>query len=253
MRSLAANRAPWRFYLEQKNNAKGRGILFLLTFDQWWSTWEQSGHWHERGKGRHKYCMARIGDVGAYELGNIKIIRHESNVSEGQRGKAKSNELRRKLSNSVASRTRNHLGQFVIVLLAVFVFCNHALAECLRIEQARTKYPKAYLYWHTSRHCWYAKAARHNGGARDRAAARPQIPTPAPSPLILYPTLVPGEAAVDPALLAGEPTSVGPPLIDIDTATASPVEPPPIEPDPPAVNFRERWQTPSTWFVAGRP
>jgi hypothetical protein len=55
----------------------------LLTFDEWWSIWEQSEHWHERGVGRGKYCMARFGDCGPYAIGNVKIIPQEENVREG--------------------------------------------------------------------------------------------------------------------------------------------------------------------------
>jgi len=69
-------------YDKHKSHAKEREIEFLLTFDEWMKIWIDSGHWHERGATRGKYVMARIGDVGPYQVGNVKIILHEENLSE---------------------------------------------------------------------------------------------------------------------------------------------------------------------------
>jgi hypothetical protein len=43
--------------------AKGRRIPFLLTFHEWWTIWQESGHWGERGLNRHRYQMARFGTL----------------------------------------------------------------------------------------------------------------------------------------------------------------------------------------------
>ena len=146
-----------------------------------------------------------------------------------------------------------------LVLCALLVALSvpaRASPECKTIAEARAAYHGKYLYWHTSRHCWNATPGRrHSVGARDRATERPQIPTtPAPSPMILFPTLVQGDTGVDPLLLAAEPATTGPPLIDIDEATGG--GPAPIEPAPetPAANFRERWTAmPAAWIMARRP
>lgn len=69
-------------YTTQKAHARQRGIPFWLTFDEWLTIWQDSGCADERGRGRDKYCMARIGDRGAYEVGNVKIIRNSENVLE---------------------------------------------------------------------------------------------------------------------------------------------------------------------------
>lgn len=74
--------SPIQKFHNQRGAARRRGIPFLLTFDEWWRIWKQSGHWHERGCGRGKYQMARLSDCGAYEPGNVKIIRHEQNRAE---------------------------------------------------------------------------------------------------------------------------------------------------------------------------
>ena len=63
-----------RKYLSHKSGAASRGIPFLFTFEQWWEIWQHSGHWHERGHGKDKYCMARPGDIGPYAVGNVKIV-----------------------------------------------------------------------------------------------------------------------------------------------------------------------------------
>jgi hypothetical protein len=66
--------------------ARQRGIEFLLTMEEWVTIWRESGHLHERGRGRGKYVMARYGDQGPYAVGNVKIITHSENCSEGMRG-----------------------------------------------------------------------------------------------------------------------------------------------------------------------
>ena len=73
-------------YREQRKAAKGRGIPFLLTFEEWWKIWQDSGHWEERGCGKGKYVMARYGDIGPYDTGNVKIITMEENTVEAHTG-----------------------------------------------------------------------------------------------------------------------------------------------------------------------
>jgi hypothetical protein len=76
---------PLQCYQSHKNRAALRGIPFLMTFEEWWGVWEQSGHWHERGSLRGQYVMARHGDKGGYEVGNVKIITSEENSREAIR------------------------------------------------------------------------------------------------------------------------------------------------------------------------
>lgn len=66
-----------------------RGIPFLLTFDQWLKIWVDSGHLDKRGCSVGCYCMARNGDTGAYELGNVSIVPVQKNMSDATRGKKK--------------------------------------------------------------------------------------------------------------------------------------------------------------------
>jgi hypothetical protein len=69
-------------YYSQRWNADARGIPFLLTREQWYAWWESTGHFHERGRKKGQYVMARLGDTGSYELGNIKCILATENTSE---------------------------------------------------------------------------------------------------------------------------------------------------------------------------
>lgn len=60
-------------FTDQKSKAKHRGIDFNLTFEEWWSIWEQSGKWNERGIRKGQYVMSRIADQGGYTLDNVMI------------------------------------------------------------------------------------------------------------------------------------------------------------------------------------
>lgn len=88
-------------YRVHKAGAKRRVIDFNLTFEEWWSWWQETGHYLERGVGKGKYVMARYGDAGPYELGNIFCCTQEQNVSMAQTGKPKpcSEEMKAHLSN----------------------------------------------------------------------------------------------------------------------------------------------------------
>lgn len=71
-----------RAYRRHSENSRKRGIEFKLTLAQWWAIWQASGKYHLRGTGRGKYCMSRILDGGAYELGNVNIQLNEANGRE---------------------------------------------------------------------------------------------------------------------------------------------------------------------------
>ena len=71
-------------YYRQRIHAKRRGIEWNLTFEEWLSAWEASGLLHKRGNRRGQYVMARVGDRGAYEEGNIRIITGAQNLREAR-------------------------------------------------------------------------------------------------------------------------------------------------------------------------
>lgn len=71
-----------RKYIQQRRNAtRLRGIEWRMTFAEWWRIWQESGHWHERGRGQG-YCMARYGDSGPYSPENVYICTIGQNFSD---------------------------------------------------------------------------------------------------------------------------------------------------------------------------
>lgn len=73
---------PLRAYLHQKHAALNRRkISWKMTLPEWWGIWDSSGKWGQRGKGRG-YMMCRVGDVGAYEVGNVYIGEGAHNLSQ---------------------------------------------------------------------------------------------------------------------------------------------------------------------------
>lgn len=79
---VEAARRLHRRFLQQRANARYRDIDWRLSFDQWREWWLATGHVDERGRLRGQWVMARPGDCGAYEIGNIKCMRAEDNVIE---------------------------------------------------------------------------------------------------------------------------------------------------------------------------
>ncbi len=69
-------------YNRQKTNARSREIEWKLTKWEWFTIWNDSGHFSERGRGHDKYVMSRIGDKGVYEVGNVEIKLADDNNRE---------------------------------------------------------------------------------------------------------------------------------------------------------------------------
>jgi hypothetical protein len=85
-----------RFRLH-KNNAARRGIEFRLTFDQWLTWWKETGHYDERGRTTGAYVMARKGDKGAYELGNIECLLGADNIRQAHLGVTRSEAVKQRM------------------------------------------------------------------------------------------------------------------------------------------------------------
>lgn len=69
-----------RAFTRQKNAARRRGIEWDMTLWQWWTIWQRSGHWEERGRGQG-YVMCRDGDTGPYSPENVFIDTARANSS----------------------------------------------------------------------------------------------------------------------------------------------------------------------------
>lgn len=79
-RSRKWRATPKGKYAEHKRRARYYQIGFFLTFDEWWSIWQDSGRWEQRGNRKWNYVMARHNDEGAYTCGNVSIQTYSDNV-----------------------------------------------------------------------------------------------------------------------------------------------------------------------------
>jgi DNA-binding CsgD family transcriptional regulator len=72
---------PTRAWHSQRRNAIRRGIDWNLSLWDWWNIWLSSGKWDSRGRTKDSYVMCRIGDAGAYEIGNVYIATVTHNIT----------------------------------------------------------------------------------------------------------------------------------------------------------------------------
>lgn len=77
--------SPKGQFTKHRQNAYNRGVEFLLTFDEWWKVWQESGHWKKRGNRKGRFCMCRRGDEGPYAKGNVYIGTWSANTAERNR------------------------------------------------------------------------------------------------------------------------------------------------------------------------
>ena len=80
-------------FIQQKKNAKKRGIPWEISFKDWLTIWQKSGKLHLRGKGKGKYCLARYGDKGPYSRINVFVQEFIGNLLDGKHRNAR---IRRK-------------------------------------------------------------------------------------------------------------------------------------------------------------
>lgn len=71
---------PKSAYAQHRDNSKRRGIVFTLTFEQWWEYWEP--HFHNRGCRKGQVGMLRTRDEGGYTPGNVRIGTQKENAAE---------------------------------------------------------------------------------------------------------------------------------------------------------------------------
>jgi hypothetical protein len=56
-------------------------IGWELNLWQWWSIWQRSGKWEQRGRGS-RYGMCRFNDTGPYASGNVYIATCVDNTKD---------------------------------------------------------------------------------------------------------------------------------------------------------------------------
>ena len=78
-------------WAQHRQSARQRGIRFdfpLLRWSLWWrEELLKAGPGARRGSRRGEYVMARIGDAGAYEVGNVYLSTVEDNSRAAHLGK----------------------------------------------------------------------------------------------------------------------------------------------------------------------
>ncbi len=85
-------------YYRKSQNAKNRSIEFRLSKDDIRSLLDEAGITeYDVGQKSEEYCLSRVSDTGAYEMGNCKYITNEQNRKEqslnGKRKGAKGKKL----------------------------------------------------------------------------------------------------------------------------------------------------------------
>ena len=93
-KTAGKGRSPREVYSRKRTNTRDRvdvngdPIEFLLTFEEWYKVWEDSGHLGEWGRQVGQYCLSRYDDVGNYEVGNVFVQLHSENTAEMNRRRA---------------------------------------------------------------------------------------------------------------------------------------------------------------------
>jgi hypothetical protein len=137
---------PLAAFRSQRNNAKIRGIGWDLTLWQWWTLWEQSGHWSDRGRG-FGYVMCRKGDTGPYAVGNVYFATGAQNSSDGQRKRRVDPSLpigvyRTPTGTFTAFRSQKGLGTYPTIALARAAYLrNERIAGALANQRSRHGLP----------------------------------------------------------------------------------------------------------------
>lgn len=75
-------REAWAAMLNQIDGAERRGVGFEMSPAEWWAWWQQDGRWQRRGRGLDRLCMARLGDVGPYAVGNVYCATNSQNLRD---------------------------------------------------------------------------------------------------------------------------------------------------------------------------
>lgn len=137
-------------YSQQWRDAKGRGIDFQFTFDEWIAWWGDDIH--QRGNRANNLCMARLGDTGPYHPNNVYKCTKAENSSHTHVNKPQCGRFIR-TPEFIANQRLKHLGQGVKRIktpLGIFKSCKDAAqaenkSACAISNKTRT-HPKQYYY-----------------------------------------------------------------------------------------------------------
>lgn len=68
------DRTPTMAFAHTRQYAKQLGTSWELTLWQWWTIWQESGRWEQRGLSSSAYMMRRIDKSLGYRLSNVEIV-----------------------------------------------------------------------------------------------------------------------------------------------------------------------------------
>ena len=77
-------------YRSQKCSASKRNIPWNFTFETWLEWW--GNDITNRGREKDQLVMARHGDIGPYEVNNVKKLTNAENAGDAHRGRTQSTE-----------------------------------------------------------------------------------------------------------------------------------------------------------------
>lgn len=63
--------AAVKAFQQCRNEAKGAGVPFLFTFEEWWVWWQIDERWANRGPRRDQFIMARVDSNGPWSPTNV--------------------------------------------------------------------------------------------------------------------------------------------------------------------------------------
>lgn len=69
-------------FASQRRSAEIREIDWNITFEEWYIWWQETRHYHERGRLSNEYCMSRFNDEGPYSIDNIECKTNFENAQE---------------------------------------------------------------------------------------------------------------------------------------------------------------------------
>jgi predicted DNA-binding protein YlxM (UPF0122 family) len=71
--STDVKKTPIARYIQHRSNVLRDGIEWELSLWDWWTLWSASGRYHQRGRGKNKYYMARKNPTVGYTVENVII------------------------------------------------------------------------------------------------------------------------------------------------------------------------------------
>ena len=136
-----------RLFTNHVSNSKRRGIPFRFTFMEWLLVWLLSGHWPERGRLKHNYCMSRRKDMGAYEQGNVDITLRTINDKEREALKDRAQSLRNRGSNNWSARLTENQVLEIKSLISMRTMKQGQIAKLYKIDPREVSKIKHGFSW----------------------------------------------------------------------------------------------------------